>query len=84
MLWARQKQEVLIKNTELLERHVLFIFAFPGPETWGASGHTSRDLFSSSYLYLFLNIRNKVAFREKLSSDQKQVGLPSFLTSHPD
>lgn len=53
---GRRRDKGLIKHTALLERRVLLVFAFPGPGTWGASGHTSQDLFSSSYLYLLLNI----------------------------
>lgn len=51
--------KVLTMCTELLERWVCLVFESPGPEVWVASSHTSQDLFSSSYLYLFLNILGK-------------------------
>lgn len=46
----------VIKHAELWERWALHFSESPGPGTLVTSSYTSKDLFSSSYLDLFLNI----------------------------
>lgn len=47
---------MLTKCVELWERWLLHVSESPGPGTLVEPSHTSNDLFSSSYLPLFLNV----------------------------
>lgn len=47
---------MLITCVELWERCLFHVSESPGPGTLVESSHTSKDLFSASYLPLFLNV----------------------------
>ena len=63
------------KDTALLERRVLLIFAFPRPGAWGAPGHMGRTCCLPPVWTLSpsKHSRTKADFRGKLGGNQRRV-----------